>query len=70
MGIRKDNFKNGEFYHIYNAGVERIIIFKDKQDFFQFLKMIELFNVNVSKGSLAGYKKKTLPKKKVGEKIE
>ena len=70
MAMRKENFRDGEFYHIYNAGVEGITIFRDKQDFFQFLKMIELFNNTISKGSSVNYEKKSLPEKKTGEKVD
>jgi outer membrane lipoprotein-sorting protein len=69
MGIRKENFIDGEFYHVYNAGVENITIFKDKDDFFQFLKMIKLFNNTISKGSSVNYKKNILPEKNSEEKV-
>ncbi len=70
MTIRKANFRNDEFYHVYNEGVENIVIFRDKQDFFQFLKMLELFNNTISKGSSVNYQRKTLPEKKSGKKVE
>lgn len=34
----------GEYYHIYNRGVDKRTIFKDKEDVFRFLKTITEFN--------------------------
>ena len=60
MGIRKINFAIGEFYHIYNRGNSKQIIFKDKEDYFRFITLLftcnsannfNLFAVNRSKES-------------------
>ena len=56
MSMRKTPLENGEFYHIYNRGVDKRMIFKDKQDFFQFLQMLEYFNREESLGGLKAYK--------------
>lgn len=50
--MRKHSFTNGEFYHIFNRGVEKRNIFLDKTDFERFLKSIEEFNTIKPIGSL------------------
>ena len=44
MGIRNIAFANGEYYHVFNRGVDKRIIFNDKsqQDFF--FKRLQLLN--------------------------
>lgn len=44
MGIRNIAFVNGEYYHVFNRGVDKRIIFNDKsqQDFF--FKRLQLLN--------------------------
>ena len=44
MSLRKTPFIKGEIYHIYNRGIEKRIIFEDKQDFSEFLDMMKQFN--------------------------
>ncbi len=44
MSIRKVNFIQGEFYHIYNRGNSKQKIFQDKQDYQYFLKLLFLSN--------------------------
>ncbi|MCD5384325.1 MAG: transposase [Candidatus Pacebacteria bacterium] len=56
MSYRKEELSNGEYYHIYNRGVDKRIIFNDKQDFFQFLQMLDLFNIDISCGAVKAYK--------------
>lgn len=41
---RKLPFKNGEYYHIYNRGVEKRGIFLCDFDYFRFLKSLKEFN--------------------------
>jgi len=41
---RRVPFVNNEYYHVYNRGVEKRIIFKDKQDYERFLFMLEECN--------------------------
>ncbi len=56
MSYRKEELSNNEYYHIYNRGTDKRIIFEDKQDFFQFLQMLDLFNIDMSCGSVKAYK--------------
>ena len=44
MSIRKFEFANGEFFHIFNRGVDKRDIFLDKDDLERFLKSMEEFN--------------------------
>lgn len=55
MALRKQNFAPSEFYHLYNRGTDKRIIFLDRQDYNHFLflmyvcnttKSIELRNIN------------------------
>ncbi|MCD5384341.1 MAG: transposase, partial [Candidatus Pacebacteria bacterium] len=56
MSYRKEELSDGEIYHVYNRGVDKRIIFEDKQDFFQFLQMLDLCNVDMTCGGLDKYK--------------
>lgn len=56
MTLRKTNLANDEFYHIYNRGVDKRNVFEDKQDFFQFIQMLDHFNQEESLGSMEKYK--------------
>lgn len=42
--MRKIQFINGEYYHIYNRGVERRRIFEEKRDYLKFLRGLKDFN--------------------------
>lgn len=44
MGIRRTPLVEGEYYHIYNRGVEKIKIFLEKEDYLHFLKLLYLCN--------------------------
>lgn len=55
MALRKQSFVPGEYYHLYNRGTEKRIIFLDEKDYQRFIflmyicntqKSIELRNVN------------------------
>lgn len=52
MSIRKTNFVEGEYYHIYNRGVEKRNIFTDKRDLDRFIQSIGEFNTKDPIGSL------------------
>lgn len=52
MGTRKIEFANGEFYHVFNRGVDKRIIFSDRQDVDRFFKSLIEFNVVDPIGSL------------------
>ena len=45
-------FATGEYYHVYNRGVDKRNIFLDKKDFERFLKSMILFNTLEPLGSL------------------
>jgi putative transposase len=59
--MRKIPFRNGEYYHIYNRGVDKRKIFNCKNDYLRFLKSLKEFNQINPIGSI--YKKDRLPKK-------
>lgn len=50
--MRKFRFINGEFYHIYNRGTDKRIIYSDPDDFERFLQSIQEFNTKKPVGSL------------------
>ena len=46
MSIRKVAFASGEFYHIYNRGNSKQVIFHDKQDYQRFQALLYAVNTN------------------------
>lgn len=48
MGLRRKPFVEGEYYHIYNRGVEKRKIFLDREDYLHFLKLLYICNSNKS----------------------
>jgi len=63
MGNRKVKFIEGEYYHIYNRGVEGRLIFNEPRDLSRFIESVKEFNSPESDGgiyrnSLEKYKKK------------
>ena len=48
MALRKQNFAVGEFYHLYNRGTEKRIIFQDKEDHQHFLFLMYICNTEKS----------------------
>src|SRR3990167_8836926 len=52
MSIRKTPFVNGEFYHIYNRGVDKRNIYSDPSDRTRFKKSMDEFNVLEPIGSI------------------
>lgn len=44
MAIRKIDFMEGEFYHIYNRGNSKQAIFKDKEDYNRFVELLYISN--------------------------
>ena len=42
--MRKVQFVNGEYYHIYNRTIEEIPLFKTEEDYLKFLKNLKDFN--------------------------
>ena len=61
--MRKEIFATGEYYHIYNRGVDKRTVFEDEYDFLRFLKSMEEFNTIDPIGSLyeKSFKKDTYP---------
>lgn len=52
MAIRKIQFVSEEFYHIYNRGVDKRIIFNDRQDILRFFQGMIEFNTVEPIGSI------------------
>jgi len=46
--LRKDPFITGEYYHIYNRGIDKRIIFKSHKDYERFVMLLYLGNSNDS----------------------
>ena len=52
MATRKEKLVQGEYYHIYNRGVDKREIFSDKADLQRFFQSMKEFNVEKPIGSL------------------
>jgi len=50
--MRNFNFQTGEYYHIYNRGVDRRDIFMDAKDYVRFIRSMREFNKIEPTGSL------------------
>ncbi len=48
MALRKQVFAPGEYYHLYNRGTEKRIIFLDEQDYRHFLFLMHVCNTEKS----------------------
>ena len=48
MSLRKQSFAPGEFYHLYNRGTEKRIVFLDKKDYEHFLFLMYVCNTTKS----------------------
>ncbi len=48
MALRKQVFAPGEFYHLYNRGTEKRVIFLDEQDYEHFLFLMYICNTTKS----------------------
>jgi len=44
--LRKDPFVTGEYYHIYNRGIDKRLIFKSKNDYERFIMLLYVCNSN------------------------
>src|SRR3989339_1446436 len=44
--FRKDSFVTGEYYHLYNRGVDKRIIFKNLRDYERFMMLLYVANSN------------------------
>jgi putative transposase len=47
--LRKDPFITGEYYHLYNRGIDKRIIFKLKNDYERFIMLLYISNSNSEK---------------------
>ncbi|MEK7228286.1 MAG: transposase [Patescibacteria group bacterium] len=47
--LRKDPFVTGEYYHIYNRGVDKRVIFKSEKDSKRFVMLLYISNSNSEK---------------------
>ena len=52
MAIRKINFENGQYYHVFNRGTEKKIIFHDKEDIHYFFDRLLDFNNTEAVGGI------------------
>lgn len=59
MAYRKIDFANNNYYHIYNRGVDKRIIFESNSDFRRFLEYLQFFNTT-KKVQLADIRKTNL----------
>jgi len=50
--MREVKFQSGEYYHIYNRGVDKREIFMDERDFVRFLRSMREFNCVKATGGL------------------
>ncbi|OGZ07695.1 MAG: hypothetical protein A3D65_00875 [Candidatus Lloydbacteria bacterium RIFCSPHIGHO2_02_FULL_50_13] len=50
--MRKEIFANGEFYHVYNRGTDKRVIFNDQRDFARFFQSMREFNTIDPIGSI------------------
>ncbi|MBI2086893.1 MAG: transposase [Candidatus Zambryskibacteria bacterium] len=46
--LRKDPFITGEYYHLYNRGIDKRVIFKSNKDYERFILLMYLSNSNNS----------------------
>jgi len=52
MPIRKFTFAPGEYYHCYNRGVDKRVIFTDSDDYSYFLRSLRAYNTSKVSGKL------------------
>ncbi len=55
MPSRKIKFENGEYYHIYNRGVDKRIILNDNYDIMRILESLSVFNMEECVGGIYCY---------------
>ena len=57
MSIRRQPLITGQYYHIYNRGVDKRDIFSDKNDLYRFIESIKEFNREDKINSLSNLRK-------------
>jgi len=50
--MRREKFQNGYYYHIFNRGVDKRVIFLNQQDYIRFLWSLRIFNTTEAIGSI------------------
>jgi REP element-mobilizing transposase RayT len=58
MATRKIKFEIGNYYHVYNRGVDKRDIISDPHDELRFLHSLNIFNTTESVGSVLEYNKR------------
>lgn len=59
MSVRRQPLITGQYYHVYNRGVDKRDIFIDKNDVYRFLESIKEFNREEKIDSLSNLRKST-----------
>src|SRR5437870_5682456 len=57
MPYRTTPFANGEFYHIYNRGLEKQQIFNDQRDYHYFIKALFYYSIQNPKPKFSTYRR-------------
>ncbi len=60
--MRRQTISTGEYYHIYNRGVDKRDLFKDRKDLSRFIESILQFNQIETVGSLRDFSLHPAPK--------
>lgn len=68
MSYRKIQFINDNYYHVYNRGIDKRVIFENDSDFKRFLDCLKFFNSTESKW-LATTKIEDNPQNQSGQKL-
>jgi putative transposase len=69
MSYRETTLTEGEIYHIYNRGVEKRIIFEDKEDYDRFLNNLRILNTEDVIGSVFEFNRNGLETPKQEERL-
>lgn len=70
MGIRKIAFVPGEYFHVYNRGVDKRSIFEDAEDVNRFLESLSAFNTKYPIGSIYEISFKRSKREKRGKLVD
>ncbi len=68
--MRNPPFANSNFYHIYNRGVEKRIIFQDKRDYFRFLETMDFYHKTPQPMKLSDFRRGAIKLKKINSQTE
>ncbi len=63
MAVRNHTFAVGEYYHCYNRGTDKRVVFDDAQDYSYFIKSLEAYNSTTVLGKLRLQDKSTANQK-------